>query len=395
MATARSALPFRARPRASARPLLEELEPRLVLSSVPTPDHVVVVMMENHAYSQIIGSSAAPYINGVLVPQGAVFTNSFALDHPSEPNYLEIYSGSDQGVFDDSCPHTFHTPNLGGELLAAGDSFAGYMEDLPYPGYLGCSYHNYDRSVAVWSFFTDVPPEDNIPFQGYFPSDYSTLSTVSFVVPNSKHSMHDGIDPFRIERGDAWLNANLDSYVQWAFNNNSLLIVQWDEDDYFHDNQVATLFIGPMVNPGFYNEHITHYNVLRTIEDMYGLPYAGASANVAPITDIWADTGNVASPARTVALLPALGDAARSLAVEQVLGPQAIDGDRTTPAAAAGLAATGQGLATDGVSVGRPASPVASSVVPWSLPSGSGAAAVAGVDQVFGDQGLSANGLGS
>src|SRR5436305_75805 len=81
---------------------------------VPRPDHVVVVIEENHSYSEIIGSAAAPYING-LANQGALFTASYAVEHPSQPNYLDLFSGGNQGVTDDSCPHTFSTQNLGSE----------------------------------------------------------------------------------------------------------------------------------------------------------------------------------------------------------------------------------------------------------------------------------------
>src|SRR5262249_45404502 len=38
---------------------------------------------------------------------------------------------------------------------------------------------------------------------------------------------------------------------------------------------------------GQFGESINHFNVLRTLEDMYGLSYAGASAGAGPITDIW------------------------------------------------------------------------------------------------------------
>jgi len=75
-------------------------------AQVPTPAHVVVVIEENHGYSQIIGSPQAPYIN-TLATQGALFTKSYALTHPSQPNYLGLFSGSTQGITDDSCPHTF------------------------------------------------------------------------------------------------------------------------------------------------------------------------------------------------------------------------------------------------------------------------------------------------
>jgi len=68
---------------------------------IPKPSHVVVVIEENHGYSQIIGSSQAPYIN-TLATQGALFTKSYAISHPSQPNYLALFSGSTQGIIDDS-----------------------------------------------------------------------------------------------------------------------------------------------------------------------------------------------------------------------------------------------------------------------------------------------------
>jgi hypothetical protein len=95
--------------------------------------------------------------------------------------------------------------------------------------------------------------------------------------------MHDGT----IQQGDTWLQNNINAYAQWAKTHNSLLIVTWDEDDGSQNNQVATIFYGQMVQPGQYGEQINHFNVLRTIEDMYGVTPSGQSANVSPITDIW------------------------------------------------------------------------------------------------------------
>ena len=68
-----------------------------VANGVPRPDHVVIVIEENHSYGEIIGSSFAPYINS-LATRGALFTQSYAITHPSQPNYLDLFSGSNQGV---------------------------------------------------------------------------------------------------------------------------------------------------------------------------------------------------------------------------------------------------------------------------------------------------------
>src|SRR5471032_1596861 len=74
-------------------------------AAVPTPDHVVIVIEENHSQTEIIGSASAPYINA-LAAQGANFTQSFAITNPSQPNYLALFSGSTQGITDDSTPHS-------------------------------------------------------------------------------------------------------------------------------------------------------------------------------------------------------------------------------------------------------------------------------------------------
>ena len=66
--------------------------------ATPMPSHVVVVMLENHDFSQFVGNPSAPFINGTLIPQGLLYTNSHGVEHPSQPNYLDFFSGSNQGV---------------------------------------------------------------------------------------------------------------------------------------------------------------------------------------------------------------------------------------------------------------------------------------------------------
>ena len=95
--------------------------------------------------------------------------------------------------------------------------------------------------------------------------------------------MHDG----SVARGDAWLARHIEPYAQWAMKHNSLLIVTWDEDDGSADNRVATLLLGPMVSLGSSTQRINHYSILRTIEEMYGLPYLGESKHAQPVSGIW------------------------------------------------------------------------------------------------------------
>lgn len=250
-------------------------------AAVPRPDHVVIVLFENTSEDSIIGNPDAPYFNQ-LADTGANFTNSFAIEHPSQPNYLDLFSGSNQGITSDSCPHTFDADNAGAQLIAAGLTFTGYSEDLPSPGSTTCTTGDYARKHAPWVNFSNVPAEDNQPFSA-FPTDYSTLPTVSWVIPNLCNDMHD----CSIATGDTWLRDQLDGYVQWAASHNSVLITTFDEDDSAGDNQIATIFNGQPVKPGAYTERIDHFSVLRTVEDMYGLPHAGAAEQATPITDAW------------------------------------------------------------------------------------------------------------
>jgi acid phosphatase len=106
---------------------------------------------------------------------------------------------------------------------------------------------------------------------------------VVLVIPDQRNDMHDG----SVAQGDAWLSTNIEPYVKWAMKHDSLLIVTWDEDGGSGDNRVATIFVGPMVKPGVSGQYINHYSILRTLEEMYGLPFLGESALVRPVEGIW------------------------------------------------------------------------------------------------------------
>jgi Phospholipase C len=250
-------------------------------AALPAYDHIVVVIEENHSYSEIIGSSSAPYINS-LANNGAKMTQSFAVTHPSEPNYLALFSGSTQGLTDDSCPHSYSGSNLGRQLINAGKTFKGYSESMPSDGYTGCSSGSYARKHNPWVNFTNVPSSSNLRFS-VFPTDYTTLPKVAIVVPNLCNDMHD----CSVSTGDTWLKNHLGAYATWAKTHNSLLLVTFDEDDRSASNRIPTLFYGAHVKTGSYSEHITHYTVLRTLESLTGLGCIGNSCSVSAIADIW------------------------------------------------------------------------------------------------------------
>jgi phosphatidylinositol-3-phosphatase len=308
----------------------------------PAFDHIVVVIEENHSFGDIIGNSAAPNINALAAaganivnestdPNGNT-TGSHAVRHPSQPNYLELFSGSSQGTIQDghpgsstepfSSPPPFTTPNLGAALRNAGFSFATYSQTLPSVGFDGDSSGEYMRKhnpVTNWMNDTSptanqLPLTVNQPFTAFqdianSPGGFANLPTVSFVVPDQTFDMHDGT----IQQADDWLKTNIiDTYLAWATTHNSLLIVTWDEDGTNGaSNQIPTIVAGAKVKPSNYpetnlnsnNPHVgsptdpgiqtptgtamNHYNVLATIEDIYGLTHIGGSLNRRPVSDIF------------------------------------------------------------------------------------------------------------
>jgi acid phosphatase len=250
-------------------------------AAVPHFAHIVVVIEENHSSSEIIGDPRAPYLNA-LGRGGAVLTNSYGVTHPSEPNYLALFSGSTQGLTDDSCPHSYRGDNLGHQLIARGQTFTGYSQSLPAAGDGACTAGPYARKHVPWTDFSDLPASVNQPMTA-FPSDYSTLPRLSFVIPDLDHDMHDGT----VEQADTWLHANLGAYADWARTHNSLLVVTWDEDDRSAGNRVPGLLVGAHLRSGPYTGRIDHFTMLRTLEAALGLPALGTAARRSPIGGLW------------------------------------------------------------------------------------------------------------
>jgi hypothetical protein len=202
--------------------------------ALPAYDHIVLVMFENHDYDEIIGNSQAPYINQ-LAAGGALLTNYTALAHPSQPNYFALYAGSTFGVTTDN-QYTEPDPTIATILQGAGKSFTGWVEQ-----------NGVDFNHNPWESFPEGTSVEK-DFAAFPSGNFASLPTVSFVTPNVNDDMHNGT----VAQGDAWLQANLGSYAQWAKDNNSLLIVTWDEGDISPNNQVPAILYGAHVVPGTY-----------------------------------------------------------------------------------------------------------------------------------------------
>ncbi len=275
-------------------PVLSGSKATRLFAQFPSPAHVVIVVEENRDFSQVIGSRAAGFINSLVADtKAALFTQSYALTHPSQPNYLMLFSGSDQGVKNDRVPSglPFSSVNLGASLIESGKSFTGYSEDLPYADFNGEVYGAYARKHNPWVNWQDspirgIPASANLPLTE-FPAEYDSLPTVSFVIPNQDNEMHNGADPEAISRADNWLRDHLSGYIQWAKSHNSLFILTFDEGRDRGNNQILTLFVGEMVRGGKYGAGINHYSVLRTVEEMFGLPHAGESTKAKPVVGCW------------------------------------------------------------------------------------------------------------
>ena len=249
-------------------------------AAAPHAKAVTIVIFENRDYSAIVGAKDAPYLNASLVPQAAVMTNSHATAHPSEPNYVELFSGNAQGVVGDECPVTSGAPNIATQLLAAHLTFRGFAESLPNAGFSGCegSKGLYRRKHNPWVDFTNVPAALNQPYQW-------APASLAMVVPNMCNDMHDCSTTV----GDTWMKQHLPAIMAWNAAHDGLLIITWDEaaPDSEGTNHIATLLIGPMIKPGRYDQHIDHDDVLRTVEQIYGLPCIANACGKTGITGVW------------------------------------------------------------------------------------------------------------
>ncbi len=259
-------------------------------TTLPRPDNVVVVILENKSIAQVYDTSIAPFIQTLVQDSNtAVFMNSLAMGHPSQPNYLWMISGDNQLITtNDRPPYYFTTPNLAASLLNAGFTFATFSEGLPYTGFDGDTYGLYVRKhnpVTNWvgTDSNQVPPEVNRPFSE-FPDDFSELPTFSYVVPDMINGMHDG----SITQGDTWLQENMSDLIEYARTHNMVFMITFDETGYdVTDNRILTLAIGGCVKGGIYDTPVSHVNWLRTFEEMYGLPHAGLSSELYPMTECW------------------------------------------------------------------------------------------------------------
>ena len=252
------------------------------------PPHVMLIVEENRSESDVIGSSDAPYINGLANRYGLA-TASYGQSHPSLPNYLALLSGSTQGVNDDGTQHSFGGPTLVDQLAQQGITWRAYMESMPSACYGGASSGEYAKKHDPFMYFRSITENPNqcqnvVPF-GTLHADLNSQAAATFiwVTPNLCDDGHD----CSTSTADSWLATNLAPVLSSSwFRQDGVVIITWDEGS---DNSgccsgadgghVATIVIAANQQ-----EHLTsgqavdHAGTLRTIEQLYGLPLLGDAA---------------------------------------------------------------------------------------------------------------------
>jgi Phosphoesterase family/FG-GAP-like repeat/FG-GAP repeat len=267
--------------------------PRGDAPSVNRINHVIWVWFENKENTTLTQANAPTFIN--LASTYANLTNFFGVSHPSQPNYLAAFSGSTQGITDDghySLPAT--VDNLAKQLSAAGKSWRTYQQN--YTGTcnqadtisggvdgagVGGTYARKHNPAMTFQSVTGTPSEcANVqPLANFDP-----LVNFSMVVPNLTNDMHDGT----IQQGDAFLQQFLPQVINTPWFAETLLIITFDEgtSNTSGGGHIYTAAVAPWLHNVTISATYNHYNVLRTTEDIFGLPRLGAAATAAPISEI-------------------------------------------------------------------------------------------------------------
>jgi hypothetical protein len=251
----------------------------------PVSSRVVVVLMENEEAGSVIGSARAPFINR-LARQGGLATRSYAIRHPSLPNYLALTSGSTQGITSDctSC----HSPgrSIADQLEAAQLSWRAYMEDLPRPCYRGAGAGDYAKKHDPFMYYDAIARHArrcrHVVGFGALARDLrrGTMPAYAFISPNLCHDGHD----CGVRVADRFLSTLVPG-LRRALGPRGYLVLTWDEGATdagccggARGGRIATILLGPRVRRGArHPAPVDHYGVLATIEDSLRLPRLGAA----------------------------------------------------------------------------------------------------------------------
>ena len=248
-------------------------------------EHIIVVILENHDY----GTARTQSYTKSLLTRGTEFTNSYAITHPSLPNYLAFFSGSTQGVSNDACPPAgapYAKENLGHACEAAGLTWKAYSENLDKVGSTACSVGGgaYTRKHDPWTYFSNVNHQNERPYSD-LAKDIAAgnLPNLAFVIPNNCDNSHD-CSP---SHADSWLASNVPAMLK-ALGPAGIFVLTWDEDDHSAGNHILTAFVGAPVKAGFQaTQKVTHYTILRSLCESLGLAPFASAASASSIDNVW------------------------------------------------------------------------------------------------------------
>jgi len=250
------------------------------VQAAAAPPHVLMVLMENTSYEQIVGNSQMPFVNAQVAANGSVSTTD--LSHPSLPNYLGLTSGSIWNNPPDTTPQdmTYAGPQFTDELASAGIAWKAYMQDMPVACDLTDQFGpgGYDVNHDPFMYYDTVrtnPSQCNrvVPYpQLTTDLNSGTAPPFLWVSPNLTNDMHDGTPA----QGDAFLQGlvtQVKASTWWTAG--SRIVITWDEGA--STEQVLTLVIGSAhgtaANGG------TEYGTLRGLEEAYGVGLLGHAAD--------------------------------------------------------------------------------------------------------------------
>jgi hypothetical protein len=249
--------------------------------------HVIVVAMENAEYGEVIGSSAAPYVNALARRYG-LMTHSFAIRHPSLPNYLALTSGSTQDIGSDCTDCGVSAANIVDQLEHAHISWGAYLEDVPSPCFLGAQAGGYAKKHNPFAYYADVvrSPARCARLLGFqqLARDLRAgrLPTYVWISPNLCDDGHD----CGVGAGDRFLARTVPALLR-ELGPHGFVVLTWDEGTSDRGccgvaagGHVATLVAGPDVRRGArVSTPVDHYGVLGSIEQALGLPALGGAAD--------------------------------------------------------------------------------------------------------------------
>ena len=242
-------------------------------------DHVIWIWMENHTYRQVIDQRSAPFTTG-LARRCASAKRYSAVGGPSLPNYIGATSGDIHGIHDDKDPaeHRLGADNIFRQVRRSGRSSRTYAESMPEPCTLRPAgryavRHN-PAAYYVGENDRSACRKDNLPLdssarQLRSDADHWSLATFQVVIPNLCNDTHD----CDVGAGDRWLGSWLPRL--WTSDlyrdGKTAVFIVWDEP-----SPMPNIVMSPSTPAGLRNgEAFDHYSLLRTTEEMLGLPLLG------------------------------------------------------------------------------------------------------------------------